>query len=249
MKVLKLICGGKTLAAAILLAGLEWNVSAADVLSGKTADPPKLSSASATNLVSGGATNAPASAPLLLNSMSALDDKHKLGPADRVSFRVIEDQDEPRTLMVSDAGDMDVPYIGLVKAADKTCKQLSGEIKEALERDYYYQATVIMAVEQLNKITSRGKIYLVGFVRVPGAQEIPMDENYTVSKAILRCGGFTDFADKKKVRLVRRTGPKDEDKKTFVINVAEIWEKGKSSSDVIVEPEDLIYVPARLVNF
>lgn len=216
----------------------------------KLADPPQLTATNAAGAEpSLTSTNADGKNALRVNSMDQLDDKHKLGIGDRVSFRVIEDQDEPKLLVVNDAGNIEVPYIGLVKAQDKTCKQLAEEVKVPLEKEYYYRATVIIAVELINKATSRGKIYLVGFVRTPGAQDIPIEEGFTVSKAILRAGGFTDFADKRKVRLVRKNGPSENDKKTMIINVADIWEKGKSTSDVVVEPEDLIYVPARLVNF
>jgi hypothetical protein len=37
--------------------------------------------------------------------------------------------------------------------------------------------------------------------------------------------------------------------KTFVVNVINIWEKGNLDKDVVVQPDDLIVVPARLVNY
>src|SRR6266446_6729035 len=45
---------------------------------------------------------------------------------------------------------------------------------------------------------SRGRIYVYGSVKGQGPQEIPADESYTVSKAIIRAGGFGDFANKRK---------------------------------------------------
>jgi protein involved in polysaccharide export with SLBB domain len=67
-----------------------------------------------------------------------------------------------------------------------------------------------------------------------------------VSKAILAAGGFSDFSDKKNVRLIRKSGSGTQ---TFVVNVVEIWEKGKLDKDLVVQPEDLVVVPARLVNY
>jgi hypothetical protein len=64
----------------------------------------------------------------------------------------------------------------------------------------------------------------------------------------MKAGGFTNFADKKKVRLVRG-GASGKPGQTFLINIAEIWEKGKTENDLAVEPEDLIYVSTRAVNF
>src|ERR1700682_122536 len=60
---------------------------------------------------------------LRTNSMSALDEKKKLGSNDYVSFRVVEDRDnESQRLRVSDNGELEVPYIGPIPAEGKTCK-------------------------------------------------------------------------------------------------------------------------------
>src|SRR3981189_76453 len=140
------------------------------------------------------------------NSMNVLDDKKRLGSNDYVSFRVVEDRDnESQHLRVNDNGELEVPYIGLVPASGRTCKELAYSVKASLEREYYYHATVIIAVDHVSE-KSRGKIYVYGSVKAQGPQEIPADESYTVSKAIIRAGGFGDFADKKKVKLTRKGG-------------------------------------------
>ena len=72
---------------------------------------------------------------------AVLDDKHKLTIGDRLSFRIVEDEEDPKPLFVTDSGDLEVPYIGRVPAENKTCRQLAAEIKTALEKEYYYQAT------------------------------------------------------------------------------------------------------------
>ena len=78
-----------------------------------------------------------------VKTMDFLDDHQKLGPGDRLTYRVIEDEDEPRSLTVTDSGDLEVPYYGLVHAAGKTSRQLAREIRTLLERQLYYQATEI----------------------------------------------------------------------------------------------------------
>jgi polysaccharide export outer membrane protein len=187
------------------------------------------------------------------NGMDALDDKHRLAIGDKLSFRILEDLDdpkeppEPKPLIVTDSGDVEIPYLGRVPAENKTCKQLARELKTALEKEYYYEATVILAVDVMTK--SRGRVYLVGPVRVPGPQEIPSDEVLTLSKAILRAGGFNDYADKQKVRVTRKGGAAGGQDRVFTVNVAEILEKGKTDTDLPLQPGDLIYVPDRLIRF
>jgi polysaccharide export outer membrane protein len=177
------------------------------------------------------------------NSMSVLDDKKRLGTDDFVSFRVVEDRDNlSQRLRVNDNGELEVPYVGLVPAQGKTCRELAFNIKSALEKEYYYHATVILAVDKVSE-KSRGKIYVYGAVKLQGPQEIPTDETYTVSKAIIRAGGFGDFADKRKVKVTRKNGG------DLVVDLKRVIEQGHTEDDIVLRPDDQIYVAQRLVNF
>jgi len=177
------------------------------------------------------------------NSMNVLDDRTRLGSNDFVSFRVVEDRDnESQRLRVNDNGQLEVPYVGLVQAAGKTSKELAYNVKAALEKEYYYNATVIIAVDHVSE-KSRGKVYVYGAVKGQGPQEIPPDEAYTVSKAIIRAGGFGDFADKRKIKLTRKDG------EALTVDLKRVIEQGRTDEDVPVQPDDQIYVPQKLVNF
>ena len=175
------------------------------------------------------------------------DDKYKLRVGDRVSLQILEDRDQPRGLVVADSGELDVPYVGRVSATDKTCKQLADELKGQLEKEYYHRATVVIALDAANKLL--GRIYVWGQVRNQGPIDIAVNENLTASKAILRAGGFADFANKKKVKVVRPDNVKGSGKQSFELNMDEIFEKGKTEKDVILQPDDFIIVPSRLINF
>lgn len=176
------------------------------------------------------------------NSMTVLDDRKKLGSNDYISFRVVEDRDyESQHLRVNDNGELEVPYAGLIPASGRTCKQLAYAVKAALEREYYYNATVIIAVDRVSR-ESRGKVYVYGSVKGQGPQEIPADETYTISKAVIRAGGFGDFANKRKVKLTRKSG------QDVIVDLKRVIEEGRTDLDVVLEPDDQIYVPQRLIN-
>jgi protein involved in polysaccharide export with SLBB domain len=181
------------------------------------------------------------------NSLDASDDQYHLAIGDRISFRIEEDENDPMALTVMDSGDLEVPYIGHYPAVGKTCKELAQALKVELEKTYYYRATVIISVDLMTK--SRGKVYLVGPVRMPGPEDIPSDEVLTLSKAILRAGGFTDFADKHHVKITRQGGTGEIDKETLVVDVGDIFDKGRTENDVVLKPGDLIYIPERMIRF
>jgi protein involved in polysaccharide export with SLBB domain len=173
-----------------------------------------------------------------------LDDKHKLLPGDRVSFQIVEDRTNSIPMLVAESSELDLPYLGRVSVAGKTCKQAAADIKVLLEKDYYFKATVVIGLDAMTKVL--GKVYVFGPVRTPGPVEIPAGENFTAGKAILRVGGFGDFANRRKVQVVRKTGAGN---KTFIVNMENVLEKGKTDEDVTLEPEDFIIVPQRSFNF
>lgn len=182
-------------------------------------------------------------------SVDLLDTEHKLGLGDQVSFRIVEDREDPKKLFITDSGELEIPLIGRVQAEGKTCSQLAGEIKALLEGKYYFKATVVVSVDVKNK--TRGKIYLAGRIRAPGYLEIPTDEVFTVSKAILRAGGFSEFADKRHVKVTRNNGARasQSDADVVTVDIAEVLEKGQSGKDFELHPDDRVYVPSRLINF
>jgi polysaccharide export outer membrane protein len=177
--------------------------------------------------------------------MDSLDDKHTLAMGDRVSFRIVEDRDDGKPLMVTDTGELEIPNLGRVSAAGKTCRQLAREIKAALEINYYHHATVLIGVDTMSKM--RGRVYLVGQIKLPGPQEIASDEVLTIGKSIVRAGGFGDFADRKKVRVFRKGS--NGTNESLTIDVAQVLEKGRANLDVKLEPDDVIFIPSRLINF
>jgi protein involved in polysaccharide export with SLBB domain len=86
-------------------------------------------------------------------------------------------------------------------------------------------------------------------VRNQGPIDIAVNENLTAGKAILRAGSFGDFANKKRVKVVRSGAVEGAAKQSFELNMVDILEKGKTEKDVILQPDDFIIVPSRLINF
>lgn len=174
------------------------------------------------------------------------DDKYKLRIGDRVSFQILEDRDAPKSLVVADSGELDVPYLGRLAATDRTCKQLAAQIKEHLEKEYYYRASVVVALDVANRLL--GRVYVWGQVRNQGPIELSMNESLTTGKAILRAGGFGDFANKKKVKVIR-AGANGSAKQVFELNMVEILEDGQTEKDVALQSDDSVIVGSRLINF
>jgi polysaccharide biosynthesis/export protein len=185
------------------------------------------------------------------NTMDALNDTRPLIIGDTISLNIIEDESAPRSITVTDSGEIDVPYIGRVPVGDRSCKKLAYYLKKLLEQQYYYQATIIIGLDSAgagSRAISRGTVYVQGQVKRPGPQDIPAGETYTIGKAILRADGWGQYADRKRVKLVKGAISGREPAKPRVINAAEIVDKGRWELDVEVGPNDQIIVPERIFN-
>jgi protein involved in polysaccharide export with SLBB domain len=207
--------------------------------------PPVMSASVMTNTVAADAT-----ANTSTNPMDALDDQYRLAVGDSIDYQVLEDKEDPddsgeaQSIVVTDSGDVQVPYVGRYSAEGKTCKELANQLKLELEKKYYYKATVIISVKSM---TSKGVIYVMGGVKVPGPLELPRDEELTISKAVMRAGGFDDFADGKHVQVTRKTESGTND--VFTVNVSAVLDKHKIEDDQNAEPGDFIYVPEKTFRY
>lgn len=185
----------------------------------------------------------------LLNSMETLNDKRRLAVGDRLSLTIVEDEAPPYSLIVTDSGEIEIPYLRRVPVSNMTCKQLAFHLKKLLEKTHYYKATVLVSLDSAGRVAvSRGRVTLMGQVRAPGQQDIPVDETLTVSKAILRAGGFSNYANKRKVKVVRGSEVPGK-AQTVIVDMVEVIEKGRRDLDIELSPDDIVTVPEKLINF
>ncbi len=212
------------------------------------------------------------------SSMDVLDDKRPLESGDVIAFRIVEDRSAPFSLIVTDSGEVEVPFIGRVYAKGKSPKELAYEIKAALEKEHYQKATVIIGLDWLG--TRReglgegtpgyvGKVNVWGAVGRAGPIAIPTQEGLTIAEAILAAGGFTPFANQTKVRVHRVVSPdsasggpdsgsispealaanKKKLTQIIIINVKDIIEEGNLSKNISLQANDVIIVEEKFFNF
>jgi polysaccharide export outer membrane protein len=192
----------------------------------------------------------------VLNSMDVLDDTQIIESGDIISMRVVEDRGTPQQMRVGATGEVTAPHIGLVKASGRTCRQLAFEVKRRLELNYYNSATVVVSIDLKRQDDPNARIRtdtrdidfftVYGQVLRQGKYELPQDEDITISQAILRAGGFAQFANPQKVKLVRKT---NSGSKTILVNLDSIMRQGNLEYDVYIRNNDVLIVDEKKVNF
>lgn len=129
---------------------------------------------------------------------------------------------------VDGEGAVNLPHIGKVRAAGMTQSQLQSAIEGAYKsQQIYTNPSITVAVPTTARFVDVG-----GDVRAP--QRVAFTPDLTVLGAITASGGFTEYANQSKVRLLR-------DNQVTMIDIKEV--RRDPSRDLKLRPGDKIEVP------
>jgi polysaccharide export outer membrane protein len=131
-----------------------------------------------------------------VNAEPASARDYVIGPEDVLDISVWKEPDLSRSLPVRLDGKISMPLLNDVQAAGLTATELSQSITEKLKR-YLNAPRVTVMVSQMNS----QRIYVLGEVTRPGAY--PLLPGMTILQAISSAGGLTQFANSKKIFLLR----------------------------------------------
>lgn len=159
-------------------------------------------------------------------------DSYVIGKSDVLSVTVWKQPDLSGNLLVRPDGMVSMPLLGDVQAAGSTPLQLADRIETKLKK-YMQDPEVSVVVTQINSKV----IYLLGEVGKKGP--VQMTAGMTLLEAIASAGGLTDFANSKKMYILR-----NEDGKHQKIRVRYKQAlKGDPISNLVLQPGDTIVVP------
>jgi len=150
-----------------------------------------------------------------------------VGDVVTVAFSGLPEEMIPQEKPIKEDGTISLQDIGSVKAAGKTAGELEDYIQKLYVPQYYTHLTVTV------KTTGDRVYYVRGEVKNPG--RLIYAGQITVTKAITSAGDYTDFANHKKVLLIRANGSR------FKINCDAILDG--ELPDPPVYPGDQIQVP------
>ena len=164
------------------------------------------------------------------SSAAAVDpNKYLIGPEDLLFIRVWREPDFTSPASVRPDGKITLPLIGDVQAGDQTPLQLTKTITEMLGKYINNPDVNVVVTEVRSK-----KYYIDGEVLKPGTYLLVTPT--TILEALSNSGGFRDFANTKKIRILRQGN-------ILHFNYKDV-SKGKNlEQNIKVEAGDHIIVP------
>lgn len=122
---------------------------------------------------------------------------YRIGPLDRLSVSVFGAPELDREGSVDSAGNMALPLVGTVSAADKTPQELAEAIEGMLRGRYLKDPQVVVNVKEARAQT----VTIDGEVEEPGVY--PVAGRMTLQQAIATAKGASDTANLKNVIVFR----------------------------------------------
>ena len=136
-------------------------------------------------------------------------------------------------VLVRRDGKISVPLVDDVQAEGLTPEELKEVLTEALA-EYVTAPDVTVIVQQINSHT----VTVVGGVARSG--QIPLVRQMRVLDAIATLGGFTVFAKKNQVKIIRQNGNETIE---YVFNFGAFSSGKAPASNLLLQPGDTVVVP------
>ena len=144
---------------------------------------------------------------------------------------------------VTDKGTLAMPLLGSISVRDLTLDDLGQQLTTAYKEYFINPQVIVEFVQDENKegLSPWGSVTVLGRVKKPGKISIPATCDLTLSAAIQQAGGFDTSAKETAIRVTHRLP--DGRLNTREVNLHSVGAQGLVEEDVLLEPEDVVYVP------
>jgi len=165
--------------------------------------------------------------------VAADSENYIIGAEDILYIHIWKEENLSRTVPVRRDGIISLPLVDEIKAEGLTPLQLK-EILAQRFKEFIGDPNITVMVMEANSF----KIYVSGQIRNPGVYRLRSETS--LLQIIPMVGGFTDWANQKKILIIRKEGGKE---KRITVNYKKILKGEDPGSNIILKAGDTIIVP------
>ncbi|MDM8522163.1 polysaccharide biosynthesis/export family protein [Desulfococcaceae bacterium HSG8] len=160
---------------------------------------------------------------------------YKIGSGDVLEIITWKEPDFSRELLVRIDGKITFPLLDDIQAADRTPMEVKKDIEKGL-KEFIEHPFVTITVKSYASESYR--YYILGEVSKTGAYDLV--EDLTVLQAFALAGGFTEWASKKEIIVIRHENGQ---KNILRVNYKNIVKGKDLDQNILIKPNDTIIVP------
>jgi len=161
------------------------------------------------------------------------DPNYVIGSEDVLDISVWKEPDLSRTVPVRPDGNISLPLLNDLQATGLTPSQLAAKVTKGLAK-FVTNPPVTIIVTQINS----QRFYVLGEAARPGAYTLT--PNMTVLQALSNAGGFTPYANSKKICLLREENGKQQ---KLLFNYKDVIAGKRTEQNIVLKTGDTIVVP------
>jgi polysaccharide export outer membrane protein len=169
----------------------------------------------------------------LAKKVTTQDPNYVIGSQDMLDISVWREPDFSRTVPVRPDGKISLPLLNDMQAAGLTPSQLAAELTKSLNK-FVTNPQVTIIVTQINS----QRFYVLGEAARPGAYTLIPD--MTILQALSNAGGFTTYANSKKIYLLREENGKQQ---KLLFNYKDVISGKRTEQNIVLKNGDTIVVP------
>lgn len=154
---------------------------------------------------------------------------YKVGPGDILNIDVWHETEFSGLYTVHSDGKITLKLVGELDAGGRTPNQIQDTVQKALSKYVKNPLVTVTVQDVLSK-----KYYLDGLTNRPGEYELTTPT--TVLEAISRAGGLQEFANTRKIYILRGD-------KRIPFNYKEVIHGKKLDQNILLQPGDHVVIP------
>jgi len=159
--------------------------------------------------------------------------EYRIGPEDVLHISVWKEEDLDREVLVRPDGGISFPLAGDLQVSGRTPIEVQDEIRSRLQR-YVPDAEVTVSIEKVSGYT----IFVLGEVEEPG--QFTLGRYVDVVQALTLSGGFTPYANKRGIQILRR---QDGREVTYKFDFRSVSRGRNLDQNIILQSGDVVLVP------
>jgi polysaccharide export outer membrane protein len=168
---------------------------------------------------------------IIVSDVVPSSDNYIIGPEDVLHIFVWKEESLTKTVPVRIDGKISLPLLDDIQASGLTPLQLKNELTNKL-KVFVDNPTVTVTVIEANSY----KVFISGEVKTPGIVRIRSE--ITLVKLIIMAGGFTEWANKRKIIIITKEDGKE---KRITVNYNKIIDG--DIPDIVIKNGDTVIIP------
>lgn len=137
-------------------------------------------------------------APAQTPAPPADSEDRPIAPQDLLGIVIVGEAGLPTDYRVSASGEIQFPFIGIVKVSGLTPREAARKLEQELSKDYFVKPEVLVTVKEYRL----DYVIVIGQVNRPGNLPLSPEQRMDILDAIARAGGLTRLA-KNEVEFIR----------------------------------------------